>query len=689
MTAGFITFSYPNNASAQMCFQEGAELFGDTLQDEVTQFVLTAAHIKVEFFSWEWFLKERVFMAHILPAMAMMTEEMSQIAMQQMQIIGSFIDAEYLMETQALMQSMEYNPLKDYGISEGVCSFATVTRSLAASERHSIPNALSIGKRSRERQLGFINTSGAAGEGADRKYRLTQFKRNYCDLHDNNNGLETMCLSPTPRKMAGIPLPLLDPPLPDRLNNDINYSKVIDRKLTLDLDLCNFAGIDNNGREVCAPTLYTKEDEQDPIEEDEQDIFALQSNLYSHDLFMRLPESSFITANPASLPSYTNQTKYMDIRSVIAKRSVAENSFNIITAMKSKGSPDNNPSSVTSSLTFEYMKPLLRELGMTDETFLDNMYGERPSYYAQMEVLTKKVFQRPEFYTNLYDKPANVLRKSVALQAIDLMQDLDTLKSYLRTEAMLSVLLELELIKLQEQLDNSAGRLTDGSPDRLKPPLPPLPPEPPAPPPPPPPFPILPPPPPPPPPDVCPRQLMTWTDSNTGLTCEGYVEETVVGGNGTATDVNDPNDATDNYGSANFTCGGTAPPPPPPPPPPAPIDGECGLSSGPQYSCAAGTSNSSAYADTSTEYRWRCDGINGGNNSVMCTKPKPPPPNTCPAASLRTTGSPRACHVCDIAGTGAPYPVGTTCGECPTGGSCRYECTATGWRRLSHSCQNF
>ena len=75
-----------------------------------------------------------------------------------------------------------------------------------------------------------------------------------------------------------------------------------------------------------------------------------------------------------------------------------------------------------------------------------------------MEILTKKIYQNPDFYTNLYDKPANVERKGVALQAIGLMQKFDLFKSNLRSEASLSVLLELAVIDLQKEVENEFGR---------------------------------------------------------------------------------------------------------------------------------------------------------------------------------------------------------------------------------------
>jgi hypothetical protein len=78
-----------------------------------------------------------------------------------------------------------------------------------------------------------------------------------------------------------------------------------------------------------------------------------------------------------------------------------------------------------------------------------------------MDILTKKMYQRPEFYTDLYDTPTNVDRKGVSLQAIGLMQDFDTLKSYLRQEMILAVLVEMELMREQSIIEDNLGSLAN------------------------------------------------------------------------------------------------------------------------------------------------------------------------------------------------------------------------------------
>ncbi|PJF38459.1 MAG: hypothetical protein CUN55_17220, partial [Phototrophicales bacterium] len=138
---------------------------------------------------------------------------------------------------------------------------------------------------------------------------------------------------------------------------------------------------------------------------------------------------------------------YLDLRSIAAKRSVAQNSLNAIIALKARGEPG-----VTS-----YMYRLMEDMGVK-RSEIDDLLGENPSYFAQMEVLTKYIYQNPDFYADLYDKPANVERKGAVLQAIALMQDRDTFDSLLRSEASLATLLET---LLQKEHRRVAAKLKD------------------------------------------------------------------------------------------------------------------------------------------------------------------------------------------------------------------------------------
>ena len=223
-----------------------------------------------------------------------------------------------------------------------------------------------------------------------------------------------------------------------RFNKDIDYHRTIVQPWTLNV----------NFTEGTDPTA------------DEEDVLAMAVNLYSREVFKR-PQSKDLMPPPEESGSLTTlQEAYMDARAVLAKRSVAENSYNALVGMKSSGTAGSR----------DFLQAILAELGIEDTTEnvqradsdspsevtkLDALLGQNPSYYAQMEVLTKKIYQNPDFYTNLYDTPANVSRKGVAIQAIGLMQKFDLLKSFLRNEANQSVLLELAIIDLQKEIENN------------------------------------------------------------------------------------------------------------------------------------------------------------------------------------------------------------------------------------------
>jgi hypothetical protein len=134
---------------------------------------------------------------------------------------------------------------------------------------------------------------------------------------------------------------------------------------------------------------------------------------------------------------------YMAMRSAMAMRSVAIDSFSHIVGMKTKGNDNVAP----------YIKRIVLELGMQPDE-VEEFIGGNPSYFAQMEVLSKRMYQNPVFYTNLYDSPENVQRTGVAMQAVKLMQDRDRFESAMRREMMISLILELKVREYQDTVSN-------------------------------------------------------------------------------------------------------------------------------------------------------------------------------------------------------------------------------------------
>jgi len=391
----------------------GCGQVGDIIAQDYKQVRQT---IKDEFIKHRNWIVNDFWKDNVLPAMMLMAEQLSVIGIQQVEMIGAMLDAKQQLETERLFQQMTAQAHKDYHPSEGMCTFGTTVRSLAASERKSDLTQVGLAGRMMQRQTMDGDVLSFEGPDGDIKARLNKFATTYCEKADNGNGLDKMC------KGSG---------KPERKNIDIDYTRNIESRLTLDFDMTK-DGAATGGDEDTA---------------DKEDLFALSANLYGSTLPKPIPPEKLAGAD--NRVRLDGAQKYLDMRAVFAKRSVAQNSFAAITAMRAAGDNGSAP----------YTKALIKELGINDQDEIEKILGKNPSYFAQMEVLTKKIYQNPTFYTELYDKPVNVERKGAAIQAISLMQDRDLYNSLLRSEAVLSVLLETMLDKEQDKVLNSMGKL--------------------------------------------------------------------------------------------------------------------------------------------------------------------------------------------------------------------------------------
>lgn len=383
--------------------------FPDDLIAWIENWININIHIFIEltlhrifFMDWEFWQE------NLLPAMMAMAEQLAAVAMQQMAILGAFIDAQEQLETQRLFQQLMARAHKDYHPSIEMCEFGTRIKSLAATERRGELASYALSQRSQDRNLGNANVAGYGGPRSDLKSRINQYLTTFCDRRDNNDSLDLVCTSGAGAAQR------------ERYNKDIDFPRTIAHPWTINVNLTNAGAATAN----------------------EEDIFALAQNLYSFDVYDRV-KAKTLENNPARLVTGAQQA-YLDMRSRVAQLSVAESSYNAIVGLKAEGTGG--------SRTF--IEAFLQQLGLSaaDATAL---LGNNPSYDAQMEILTKKAYQDPRFYTNLYDKPANVERKGAAIQAIGLIQKFDLFKSYLRTEASLSILLELAVEDLQNEIEDA------------------------------------------------------------------------------------------------------------------------------------------------------------------------------------------------------------------------------------------
>jgi len=391
----------------------------------ITDYRTTLGHITNEFNKHREWMTDFFFNdsasgnpAGLLAALQLMTSQLSLNAMQQVQIIGTFFDAKHQLETQRLFQVMTAKAHKDYQPSQNLCSFGSVTQSLAESSRKSDNVSSVLAKRSIDRQIMSNNNISVSGAQSDKLSRLRQYIEDFCDPTDNSGENEFLCLFSNNNTAM--------------YNKDINFTDTVADDMTLDID-------------------FTEGNTQT---DDEESLFALYDNLLSHDLYTSVNPSKLV--DEEQNPAYQSGAKdYLHARSVIAKRSVAVNSLAAVAALKSKGDDKAQP----------FIYALIQEMGGTTATLqeIQDLIGENPSYYAQMKILSKIYYQRPEFFSELYDKPANVARLNAAIQATNLMRKRDLYRSYLRSEMTLAVMLETSLIEeirlLENEINRKAGNL--------------------------------------------------------------------------------------------------------------------------------------------------------------------------------------------------------------------------------------
>ncbi|MCB9990143.1 MAG: hypothetical protein H6867_02035 [Rhodospirillales bacterium] len=338
-----------------------------------------------------------------LAAWMMMTEQFVSVMMQQMFIVGTFLDAKQQLEVQRLFQQLEAEAHKDFHPGFQMCVFATNVKSLGDADFRSWENSMMLDTIIEKREHLHAGLSTAPGIPADITHRIKMFKDIYCDLDQNNRQDELLC--------DGTEGPF------NRMTKDVDYPRVIDNVYTIDdVNFTDGAHTDT-----------------------EKDIMALSRNLYASPVFDFMPEQL--------INETAGQNLFMETRSIHAIRSVARRSFTNIVGQKAEG----DPAEIYEVRPF--MFGIVHELGVPVDELIDFL-GENPSYFAQMEVLTRKIYQSPDFFTNLYDKPANVRRMGVALQAFELMQDRDRYEAALRREMLISLILELKLRHYQENVND-------------------------------------------------------------------------------------------------------------------------------------------------------------------------------------------------------------------------------------------
>lgn len=419
----------------------------------------------------EW-LTEDLYEGQVGPAMQSMSSQMAAVAMYYIQAIGMFLDAQTQMETQRLFRELQYEAHQDYVPSDDFCWFGSNVKSLAGSQNKSHYNSLALSQFNLTRQVGSFGMAGADSVMHDYQMRWNQFVDTYCNPRDNN--FQRALISGPSSNFSGLRM-ACDRDGPggsddtgaidrSRFNIDISYTRLIEDPKTLEID---FTDDELEVTRFPEDAIYST---TGPIYEpgNEEDVISMARNLYGHRVPSRLLTDAVLETSIA-------QKLFLGLRSVIAKRSVAQASFNAIVGLKSSGTTHELGGSTAGVVgtialaplqTRRFLGAIVRELmpavpGATAGNILEYI-GYSPSYFSQLEILSKRIYQNPDFYANLYDTPANVSRKKVAMKAIELMVDREIYESQLRREMSISVLLASKLRAVHRQANK--GLKVTGNP---------------------------------------------------------------------------------------------------------------------------------------------------------------------------------------------------------------------------------
>ncbi len=348
-------------------------------------------------------------------SLQMMTKQIVATMMQQVQIIGQFFDAKHQLETQRLMQQKTFEAHNRYHPSEQLCEVGTFAKNLAQSERRAVITQAALAKSMIDRAL-KVGDAASSEIGYDEDTIENSYLSSFCSPMDNAGQNSTLCSNTIN---------------PDRVNADIRFDKTIFDQLSLDIDLLDTTSTD-----------------------DEETVFAMMDQLFMHNSF------PYVSAAKTKLNRFV--AAYMEMRSLIAIRSVAQNSIAHIVAEKASGSLDAESNA-------PFLKAMMVDMGI-EPTVANDMIGDNPSYYAQMEFLTRQIYYHPDFIANLYDKPANVRRMTAAMTAIKSMQNWQIGEALKRREMLTSVLLEIKLREKQMELETvDIPTLIYGQPDFIGP----------------------------------------------------------------------------------------------------------------------------------------------------------------------------------------------------------------------------
>lgn len=336
---------------------------------------------------------------NLIQPMRDMTAQFTALMIYQLKQVGAYFDGRMQLEAQRSLQKQHALAQQSYTPSQALCRIGSQARTVKQAMEQSRAVAHAINRQLLTRETSSQIEDSVAADN-DFTTRLQQFRTTYCHPADLTGNMRVLCEGPPPA---------------ERRNLDINYTRLVNNRLTLPLDF-------EPGNASPGAT--------------EQDVMALAKNLYAHDLMPTLTDEDLLKRHV--------QDDVMAIRSIHAMRGIARNSFAEIVGMRA-----HNPQH-----SDQFIHTILSAANVDAGRALE-ILGEQPSYFAIMEVLTQLAYLDPQFYVDLYETPENVTRMRTALRAIKMAQNRDRYESAIRKEVMISRILEARLRDKQEDITNN------------------------------------------------------------------------------------------------------------------------------------------------------------------------------------------------------------------------------------------
>jgi hypothetical protein len=303
---------------------------------------------------------------------------------------GNVIEGQSNIDAIRNFQEQAADSLVGASASDALCRFGSLSKSLAASDVKVQEKVLNLSQASLDRELLRRGQKSAEGTTQDLVSRYNNFKSKFCDIK-SYGATFSFCTKAD-----------------DYLTNlDIDYTRLVDTQTTIS-------------------------------DAEDAGVIPLMNNLFSPETFQPIDPNSL---KPDSA-SANARDLYMDQRALIAKRSVAQNTFQNIVARRSQGTGG----------SMESMKALLKNMGIAEDSEVVRYLTDKPSYHSQMDILTKRIYQDADFFKNLMDNPTNLARQYAAMQSFGLMQQRDIYDSAQRAEILLSLIVELELEDYQTKV---------------------------------------------------------------------------------------------------------------------------------------------------------------------------------------------------------------------------------------------